>query len=139
MPAAAIELRMTPRMQSIDAQQDTRVDRRTAIKRGLIAGGLIAGAGSAIGFMADALDKDPAAHSATTASPSTARPRARHAQPNILIIMVDQFRYPQWFSPDPAGLELPPNLRRLRQEGISFARHYTVANDCTPSRSALLT
>ncbi len=33
----------------------------------------------------------------------------------------------------------PPNLQRLRSGAVSFARHYTASNDCTPSRSTLLT
>ncbi len=41
---------------------------------------------------------------------------------------------------DAAGGDgLPPNLLKLREGAVSFARHYTVSNDCTPSRSALLT
>jgi arylsulfatase A-like enzyme len=36
-------------------------------------------------------------------------------------------------------VSLPPNLQRLRQGAVSFGRHYTVSNDCTPSRSAMLT
>ncbi len=46
--------------------------------------------------------------------------------------MVDQLRFPQWFSPDPVELGLPPNLQRLSREAVSFARHYTVSNDCSP-------
>ncbi|HTZ86203.1 MAG TPA: sulfatase-like hydrolase/transferase, partial [Solirubrobacteraceae bacterium] len=61
------------------------------------------------------------------------------AQPNILVILVDQLRYPAWFSPMADGIALTPNLRRLREGAVSFAGHYTAANDCTPSRSTLLT
>ncbi len=32
-----------------------------------------------------------------------------------------------------------PNLAALRQRSVSFERHYTAANDCSPSRSVLLT
>ena len=55
------------------------------------------------------------------------------------MIVVDQLRFPQWFSPNPAGLGLPPNLQRLSQGAVSFARHYTASNDCSPARSTLLT
>jgi len=55
------------------------------------------------------------------------------------VILVDQLRFPQWFSPAPASVGLPPNLQRLREGAVSFARHYTASNDCTPARSALLT
>ena len=60
-------------------------------------------------------------------------------RPNILVIIVDQLRFPQWFVAAPGrGVGLPPNLQRLR-EGRFVRRHYTAANDCTPSRSAMLT
>jgi arylsulfatase A-like enzyme len=123
-------------MESIDPQQDRRVDRRTAIKRGLIAGGLLAGAG-AIGAAAADTVSDSSAPPSIAPGPM---PRtARSNKPNILVIVVDQLRFPVWFSPDPAGVGLPPNLQRLRQGAVSFARHYTASNDCTPSRSTLLT
>jgi arylsulfatase A-like enzyme len=121
-------------MESIDPQQDRRVDRRTAIKRGLIAGGLLAGAG-AIGAAAADTGGDSSSPPSIAPAPRTARP----AKPNILVIVVDQLRFPVWFSPDPAGVGLPPNLQRLRQGAVSFARHYTASNDCTPARSTLLT
>ena len=54
--------------------------------------------------------------------------------------MVDQLRFPQWLGPIPgSGPVLPPNLERLRRGAVSFGRHYTVSNDCTPARSAMLT
>ncbi len=66
---------------------------------------------------------------------SSAGPR----RPNILVIVVDQLRFPQWFSPAATGIGLPPNLERLRNGAVSFTRHYTASNDCTPARSTLLT
>jgi arylsulfatase A-like enzyme len=105
-----------------------RVDRRTFLGGGLAAGGLLAGAG--------ALARTAKA-AAAPASPWS--PAAPSAPPNILVVLVDQLRFPCWFSPVPAGVGLPPNLAQLRQRAVSFERHYTAANDCTPSRSALLT
>ena len=74
---------------------------------------------------------------------ATRRPRGRTARaadaPNILTIMVDQLRTPVWM---PAGYEQPdvmPNLTALQEQSVSFERHYTAANDCSPSRSVLLT
>jgi len=125
-------------MESIDPKQDRRVDRRTFLKGGLLAGGLVAGAGLAIRAVADTTTPDMAAKP----SPAPTRPVVRASaerRPNILVIVVDQLRFPQWFSPAPVGLGLPPNLERLREGAVSFARHYTVSNDCSPSRSALLT
>ncbi len=125
-------------MESIDPQQDRRVDRRTAIKRGLIAGGVLAGAG-AIAAAADTVSDS----SSPPSTPAPARvhttPTVSYDKPNILVIVVDQLRFPQWFSPNPAGLGLPPNLQRLSQGAVSFARHYTASNDCSPARSTLLT
>ena len=67
-------------------------------------------------------------------------PAAAGRRPNILVIVVDQLRFPQWFGPIPASRPgLPPNLERLRPGAVSFASHYTASNDCTPARSTLLT
>lgn len=75
---------------------------------------------------------------------SLARPRdgARTASgppPNILVIMVDQLRYPQWFPAQATLDQFLPNLAQLRTSSVCFGRHYTAANSCTPSRSCLLT
>jgi arylsulfatase A-like enzyme len=121
-------------MASIDPHQHKRVDRRTVLKHGLIAGGVLTGAGAAIAAAAETIGDKGDPPTPAAASPARARKR-----PNILVIVVDQLRYPQWFSPDPSGVGLPPNLRRLRDGAVSFARHYTASNDCSPARSTLLT
>jgi arylsulfatase A-like enzyme len=127
-------------MDGIDPRQHKSVDRRTFLKGGVIAGGLLAGAGLAIRATADTGGNSAPPPSAAPTSPlAPATTSAKQARPNILVIVVDQLRFPQWFSPDPTGLGLPPNLRRLRQGAVTFARHYTASNDCTPSRSTLLT
>ncbi|HLH13892.1 MAG TPA: sulfatase-like hydrolase/transferase [Solirubrobacteraceae bacterium] len=130
-------------MENIDPRQDRRLDRRTMLKRGLIAGGLLAGGGAAI---AAAAQSGGGSGTPTTArstpqrtpSPPRSRPPAPR-RPNILVILVDQLRFPQWFSPAPYGTGLPPNLERLSEGAVSFARHYTASNDCSPARSTLLT
>ena len=61
------------------------------------------------------------------------------ARPNILVIVVDQMRAPCWWAPARFPDGLPQNLARLRRGAVSFARHYTASNDCTPARAALLT
>jgi len=127
-------------MDSIDPRENRRVDRRTFLKGGLITGGVLAGAGLAIEAAADtggSTSSTPSTASSTASGGQT--PAARPSKPNILVILVDQLRFPQWFSPDPAGVGLPPNLQRLRQGAVSFARHYTASNDCSPARSTLLT
>jgi arylsulfatase A-like enzyme len=107
-------------MERADRKTDRRIDRRTFLKRGLAAGGL-AGGGAAI-------------WAAASSGPSARTP------PNILVIIVDQLRFPQWFSPAAVGGPgLPPNLAGLRRGSVSFERHYTASNDCTPARSTLLT
>lgn len=61
------------------------------------------------------------------------------AKPNILVILVDQMRAPQWF-PGTGDLDAYlPNLARLRQSSVSFGAHYTASNACTPSRGVLTT
>jgi arylsulfatase A-like enzyme len=119
------------------SDQDKRVDRRTFLKDGLIAGGLLAGAGLGIAKLADATQGSGA--NATAPTIAHAASTASNRRPNILVIVVDQLRFPQWFSAGLAGPSLSPNLRLLRQGAVSFARHYTASNDCTPARSALLT
>ena len=128
-------------MDNIDPEENRKVDRRTFLKGGLVAGGVLAGAGLGIRAVADTGDGTPVQPTETAATPPVSRaPEGAHGgRPNILVIMVDQLRFPQWFSTAPAGLALPPNLQRLREGAVSFARHYTASNDCSPSRSALLT
>jgi arylsulfatase A-like enzyme len=124
-------------MDSIGPGQHKRVDRRTFIKRGALAGGLLTGGGLAIARLADATGDE--AGPASTPAPAPPPPARRSARPNILVIVVDQLRYPVWFSPTADGTGLPPNIRRLREGAVSFEGHYTAANDCTPARAAMLT
>jgi arylsulfatase A-like enzyme len=131
---------------------ERRIDRRTFLKGGLLAGGLLAGGGAAIAELAKSGDDAATtAHTgATRAKPPATRPPAPAPvaatgaargpkRPNILVIVVDQLRAPQGFTATPAVARLLPNISRLRREGVSFERHYTASNDCTPARSALLT
>jgi arylsulfatase A-like enzyme len=105
--------------------QEARVDRRTLLKGALAAGGALAGGGALDGLVAGCA---PAAV-----------PPVRQGSPNILVIMVDQLRTPQWFQTAAVAAGLMPNLARLRSGGVSFDGHYTAANDCTPARGTLLT
>ncbi len=59
--------------------------------------------------------------------------------PNILVVIVDQLRAPRWFPPNSQLDALLANVARLRSASVSFARHYTVANDCTPARGGFIT
>lgn len=143
-----------------DDQKERLIDRRTLLKSGLLAGGAIAGGGMAIADIfspqrrpdrvrqAGAAAIDGSSHGTTTPGPSAATQATRVEQasatatarrPNILVVMVDQLRTPQWFATGAAGAALMPNLTRLRRGGVYFDSHYTASNDCTPARSALVT
>jgi arylsulfatase A-like enzyme len=104
--------------------------RRTLIKRGLIAGGALAAGGVAVGELLSSQEGD---------SKKTAVAPASRPAPNILVVLVDQLRAPQWFQNGALAAGLMPNLARLRNGGVYFASHYTAANDCSPSRAVLLT
>ena len=103
-------------------------DRRTFLKQGVLAAGSLAlgsRGGSAPGRAGGRVG-------------SGSRPRGGRA-PNILVILVDQLRTPVWVPPAAQPAALTPNLAALRAGAVSFERHYAAANDCTPSRSALVT
>jgi arylsulfatase A-like enzyme len=131
---------------------ERQIDRRTFLKGGLLAGGLLAGGGAAIAELARSgpetasTPRRPVTHAAqhpaeqATTQEQVARPVGPVAHgPNILVIVVDQLRAPQWYTAAPEMARLLPNISRLRREGVSFERHYTASNDCTPARSTLLT
>jgi arylsulfatase A-like enzyme len=107
-----------------------RFDRRSLLARGAALGGAVLGSGGALSALAGAR----AGASTPRRPPGPARQR-----PNILVIIVDQMRNPRWFGAGGPQVGLSPNVQRLRSAGVSFARHYTASNDCTPARSALLT
>jgi arylsulfatase A-like enzyme len=56
----------------------------------------------------------------------------------ILFIVVDQMRADCVNGALAGSLDLP-NISRLRDEGVTFARHYTVTAPCGPARASLLT
>jgi arylsulfatase A-like enzyme len=127
-------------MENIDPQEHRRVDRRTFVKGAVAAGGVLAGAGLGIRALADGGgDAGTATRASAPPAPPTRASSGATGKPNILVILVDQLRFPQWFSAGALGIGLPPHLRHLREGAVSFARHYTVSNDCTPARAALLT
>jgi len=110
------------------ADRFTDSDRRTFIKQGLLAGGSVALA--ATGAPAPAQARRPR---------RARRSGAARRPPNILVILVDQLRAPAWV-PAPVALDvLLPNLAGLRRGSVSFERHYTASNDCSPARGVLLT
>jgi arylsulfatase A-like enzyme len=110
-------------------------DRRTFIKQGLLAAGSVVLGSSARSSAGAHGRRDPQPHGGRGGH----RSRSVRRPPNILVILVDQLRAPVWL---PAATQLgalTPNILALRSHSVSFERHYTVANDCSPSRGALLT
>jgi choline-sulfatase len=57
---------------------------------------------------------------------------------NVILILTDQERAIQHFSPNWLRRNLP-GMRRLRQHGLSFERAFTNACMCSPARSTLMT
>jgi arylsulfatase A-like enzyme len=115
------------------------IDRRTFIRRGVLASGaLLAGGAGLTELLASGESGDSPTPRVQwrAAHPSVA---TADVPPNILVVMVDQLRAPRWFPSGAAVDALLPNIARLRSDSVSFARHYTAANDCTPARAAFLT
>ncbi|HXB64650.1 MAG TPA: sulfatase-like hydrolase/transferase [Solirubrobacteraceae bacterium] len=138
---------------------ERRIDRRTLLKGGLVAGGTLLGGSAMAAVAKEVAERSAPPHPHTyarrplhTAPPTgTAAEQApstqptqpgvgpRPAGPNILVVMVDQLRTPQWFTASPVLARMLPNISRLHREGVSFERHYTASNDCTPARAAMVT
>jgi arylsulfatase A-like enzyme len=115
---------------------DVDSDRRTFLKRGLLAGGALALSGAGAPGAAQARHLRRPRHAS--------RRRVRGAggsrrAPNILVILLDQLRAPAWAPASLALDALLPNIAALRSESVSFEGHYTASNDCSPSRGTLLT
>ena len=55
-------------------------------------------------------------------------------RPNVLVVLVDQMRFPMW-TPDLRT----PNIDRLAARGVSFTNGFTAASPCSPSRACILT
>jgi len=89
---------------------------------------------------AAAVGADAVAASTSSARRRVAGPFRASSQPNILVIVVDELRSARWFGAGSRGEpQLPPAIARLASHGVSFERHYTASNDCSPARSTLVT
>lgn len=108
------------------------MERRTFVK-----GAAVASAGSfALG--AGLFDSERASAQASQTDSS-----GHGNRPNILVIKVDQLRFPTVF---PKGISGPgeflqrfmPNLHRIWKNGVKFASHYTAACACTPARGTII-
>ena len=99
-------------------------------RRTVLTGAAAATGAAALGFGGYELLRKPGPSESATAGGN---------KPNILVIIVDQMRAPQWF-PEPAKLAaLLPNIGRLQRSSVSFESHYTASNMCTPSRGVMTT
>jgi arylsulfatase A-like enzyme len=117
--------------------QTPHSDRRSFIKQSLLAaGGFVLGRGVQTGAAGAGGAAAARAHR-HAAHPGAKRPR--RTPPNILVIVVDQLRTPVWLPAGVSPATLMPNLTALRDGAVNFERHYTAANDCSPSRGALVT
>lgn len=114
------------------------VSRRSFLER-MGAGALLAGTGR----HPDANPRTAASggkHGATSGSWS---PPPALKNPNILLIMVDQMRFPAWLTVDQSSLvnqSLLPNIvGRIQNSAYNFGQYFCVSTPCTPARAALLT
>ncbi len=107
------------------------MNRRTFLKdAGLLAGGLAAS--SMLPDMALGAPKPQSRRTQRTFNADASRP-------NILVILVDQLRYPQGQFTQALMDQAAPRLAELRGDSVSFGHHCAAANACSPSRSTLLT
>lgn len=69
------------------------------------------------------------------------QPNSQAAQPNILMIMVDQLRVPKWFPPGAAAAvaAVTPTITSLQTSACVFPNYFPAATACTPSRATLQT
>src|ERR1700722_13408929 len=142
MPAHTTH-RMMARMRNgepgdIDAQHNRQVSRRTFLKGGLLAGGVLAGAGLAIRAAAGAAGDSDTLSATARSTVARAGGSPAQARPNILVIIVDQLRFPQWLSPAGFHRGLPPNIARLSSGAVSFAPHHTASNNSSQAPPPLL-
>ncbi|HEX6117751.1 MAG TPA: sulfatase-like hydrolase/transferase [Solirubrobacterales bacterium] len=62
------------------------------------------------------------------------------SQPNIVLLITDQQRYPRHWPDDPSFVrDLAPNDAELARTGLSFRHGFTNTSMCSPSRATLLT
>ncbi|WP_298855903.1 sulfatase-like hydrolase/transferase [uncultured Ruegeria sp.] len=60
-------------------------------------------------------------------------------RPNVLLIVIDQFRFDLLGQDGLGRIAQLPNLRRLQENAVSFANHFAVTVPCGPSRASLFT
>ena len=117
---------------------DDEVSRREFMDR-LGAGAVLAATG--VGRKKTNHGKSHGAGSHPKSAPPWAPPQVAK-NPNILLIIVDQFRLPTWMTNLGPGQSLAatlPNLTALQNSSYNFGEYFVAATMCTPSRATLLT
>ena len=71
-------------------------------------------------------------------------PKAAATRPNIILITVDELRFPTTFpegvhSADEFLAAFMPNLHRLWARGVKFTNYYTASAACSPARGTMAT
>ena len=114
---------------SASASESTGIDRRDFLKT---VGAAVLAAGALPNAAAAAASTHP------TVRPQRRTAGALPAQPNILILITDQERHPQYWPADWAATNLP-NRKRLADSGLTFQHAFCAASMCSPSRSTFFT
>lgn len=110
---------------SQSSENADRIDRRGFLTQvGKVASGV------ALGAVAPTL---------ITPKPARARTLAAGSAPNILVIMVDQWRSPVWFPDSTTLAGLLPNTSTLFGQSVNFTNYFTAATACSPSRGTFVT
>jgi arylsulfatase A-like enzyme len=111
------------------------MERRDVLKGMAVSAGAVGAAGAVSGMTGCTLPSSPITYPINPAGPDA---------PNIVVIMVDQMRFPKHF---PAGITnaeefvaaYMPNVHSLWTRGVPFGGHHTAAQACTPARNTMVT
>ena len=110
------------------------MERRDLLK-GMLAGAGTLGMGSALSTLAGCAPSSP---------PINYPLQPTAGGPNIVVIVVDEMRFPKHFPAGIANAEeflaaYMPNVHGLWNRGVPFSAHHTAAQACSPARSAMVT
>lgn len=111
-------------------------------RRGFIAGASVAAVAAGVGVVTGSGAQ--AAEPAGFQQAPIRRGQARTGAPHVVLILVDEMRFPTTF---PVGVKTPeqflerfmPNLAKLWKRGVKFSNHYTSGTACSPARACLVT
>lgn len=92
-----------------------------------------------VGKMAGGVALGAVAPAFRNVTPARVRAADSSSAPNILIILVDQWRSPIWFPDSTTLAELLPNTSALFSQSVNFTNYFSAATACSPSRGTLVT